>query len=291
MLIGVTQDNEFRFFVDNNNNRDFTDDGPYFVFTPNTIIKKIVIENNGDFYEYSMGNPFLHKEDKFQKRAMIDSQWREASKKLTYNFNISVSSGSGEPSMKFSPKYESDTVLVEYKANLYASMQLTLALELSYYNFSLLLGGSLEKEDYGERFEYLHIKNNEGDIHVRNNPTKGQWPDAKFYYEVCLAYNIRLSNVIRISPYIGASSWLYLNDDKFLRYEETKVSKTFKDRYSYSFGSKLKCIVAPKIAIFTDLRYQKLHFDASSYFTYSDPSSFKLKYNKFYFGVGVQYRF
>jgi len=291
MLIGVTQDNELRFFADNNNNRDFTDDKTYFVFTPNIIIKKIVIENNGDFYEYSMGNPFLEKEDKFQKRAMIDSQWSSASKKLNLNLNISVASGSGEPSMKFSPKYESDTVLVEYKANLYASMQLNLAFELSYYNFSLLLGGSLEKEDYGERFEYLYIKNNEGDIYIRSNPTKGQWPDAKFYYEVCLAYNIRLSNVVRISPYIGASSWLYLNDDKFLRYDETKVSKTFKYKYAYSFGSKLKCIVGPKVAIFTDLRYQQLHFDASSYFKYSDPSSFELKYNKFYVGVGVQYRF
>jgi len=291
MLIGVTQDNEFRFFVDKNNNRDFSDDENYFVFTPNTILKKINIENNGDFYEYSMGNPFLQKEDKLLKREMIDSQWREAGKKFNVNFNISVASGSGKPYMKFSPKYESDTVLVEYKATLYASMQLNLALELSYHNFSILLGGSIEKEDYGERFEYLHIKNNEGDILIRNNPTKGQWPDAKFYYEVCLAYNIRLSNVIRISPYIGASSWIYLNNDHFLRYDETKVSKTFKERYSYSIGGKLKCVVAPKIAIFTDLRFQKLHFDASSYFTYSDPSSFKLKYNKIYVGVGVQYRF
>ncbi|MCD4747402.1 MAG: hypothetical protein K8R58_13975, partial [Bacteroidales bacterium] len=199
----------------------------------------------------------------------------------------------GEPSMKFSPKpkLESDTILVEYKANLYASMQLNLSFEFSYHNFSLMLGGSLEKEDYGERFEYIYIKNHEGNIYKRNTPTKGQWPDAKFYYEICIAYNIRLSNVIRISPYIGASSWFYLNDDKFLRYDETKVSKTFKDRYSYSIGSKLKCVVGSKIAIFTDLRYQKLFFDASSYFSYSDPSSFKLKYNKFYFGVGVQYRF
>ena len=290
MLIGVTSDNVYHFYFDNNNNHDFSDDEASFIFTPDVKTKSIVVEDEKTIYQYSIKNPFLKEEDKYTLRLINDSEWVNASRRFNVSINFSILSGSGRPWMSFSPINESDTILIEYKAHLYASMQFNLALELSYYNFSILLSGNLEKEDFGERYKYVYIKITEDDIRTRIIPTIGQWPDYKFHYEIIAAYNIRLFYLFRVSPYAAISSWLYLNDDPFLRYKKTSVDKNFINRYSYSLGTKLKYILGERAAIFFDFRFQKSFFDASSYFEYADPSSFKMKYEKFYFCIGMKYR-
>ncbi|MBE9481907.1 MAG: hypothetical protein IMY69_09455 [Bacteroidetes bacterium] len=297
MLITLSVDSVYNFYFDYNNNRDFTDDGDPYVFQSYTKQKNIVIEDNRKFYSFTLQNPFIEVEDIKRNRArniiIRDSIWRATDKKFTANLTILVSSGSGRPEMSYVPLEAGDTSMICYKAHVYSSAAFSLVLELNWFNFTIGINGSIEKEDIGERFEHIYIYNYYIEDYIeRIRSSTGHWPDAKFNFGLSLGYNIRLFKVARIMPYFGISSCIYLVDEPFLKYKNSNsVRECFKERYSIFYGSRVKFLVGEKTAFVLDIYQKNSYFDASSYFGNIDPSTFKMKYNKFYFGAGIQYRF
>ncbi|MCD4683669.1 MAG: hypothetical protein K8R86_10340 [Bacteroidales bacterium] len=295
MILTFNTDSLIYYHTDINNNRNFNDDGPPFTFTDKQQDKLITIIDNNTVYEFQVNNISYKASGYYSlKPGEKDFIWKFDDKKPSLSFSFSLSTGKGDPEMRYSPKSPSDTIEVIYTSSVFSSFNFESLLGVSYYRFYLNLFVAYEKEESGSNFEYVYINKPESnDIEKRHRTNTGAWPEYKLFYGGTLAYDIPIFRPFRISPYVGIGSWIYLKDHPFLKrddYEDRYIDEYFTNRMYYTFGLDLKYLLSKKSTLFVHSGYKMLKYDASEYFINADPQSFKLKYNLWYIGAGVSFR-
>jgi len=196
--------------------------------------------------------------------------------------------------MSYTPVQPSDTIKIEYPCAVHSSFNFEGLIGVSFYRFNLSLLLAYEKEETGEKFEYVYL-----DESVAYGPEKisrantGIWPEFRFYYGGTLAYEIPIFRPFRLSPSIGIGTWNYLKDHSFLKkddYEDRYIDEYYKDKIYYLFGLDLKYLLSESSTLFIHSGYKIVKYDASEYFLNVEPNSFKQQHNLWYIGAGVSFR-
>jgi len=295
MILTLNTDSLIYYHLDINNNRDFTDDGLPFTFPDKQRDKLITIIDSNSVYEFTVFN-ISYKETGYYSMKPVEKDfiWKFNDTKPALFLSFSLSTGQGHPVMSYSPVQPSDTISIEYPCAVHSSFNFEGLIGVSFYRFNLSLLLAYEKEETGEKFEYVYlVESNPYEAEKISRANTGIWPEYKFYYGGTLAYEIPVFRPFRLSPSIGIGTWVYLKDHSFLKrdeYEDRFIDEYFMDRIYYNFGLDLKYLLSKSSTLFIHSGYKIIKYDASEYFLDVEPNSFEQQHNLWYIGAGVSFR-
>lgn len=295
MILTLNRDSLIYYHTDINNNRNFTDDGPPFTFNNNQRYKLLTIVDKNTVYEFRVNN-ITYKEPAFYtlKPFEKDYIWKFHDKKPSLSLAVSISTGMGNPEMRYCPNQPTDTNDIIYNCTVFSSFNFETLLGVSYQRFYLNLLVGYEKQETGSNFEYIYIYDPESDEVKKTHRTNtGAWPEYNLSFGGTLSYDIPIFKPFRISPSVGIGSWIYMKDHPFLKkdnYEDRYIDEYFKNRIYYTVGLDIKYLLSKRSALFIRAAFKRFSYDASEYFINADPQSFELKYDLWYIGAGFAFR-
>ena len=309
MLIAQTPNHEFVYFVDSNNNGSFLDDHEPFQFRAGEkerqvqirdirleevtlLLRNLAPDVSPTIYKNQSPAAMPATANQEEPMQIIDKE-NQSAKRFGIHFIGGLSSGSGDASMYFrvldKPDSDETNKAYHYTAKYFASLNTQLGIAFSYRNFYLGGSGSYELSQVGEQNLTTRLdKSGTPTSRFQNN--QGNWPYTRFNMTFFAEYDIPLSSKLKLAPIVSYTSFNILTEQPFRIFGEAKLNDYFRDRYTYSYGGKLKYVVSDKAMLFAELHRRENHFDASSYFPDIVDGSFKMKLNQIYGGVGVQVR-
>ncbi|MDX5419239.1 MAG: hypothetical protein LPK09_08470 [Hymenobacteraceae bacterium] len=304
MLIAQKPDQGLVYFVDNNNNGNFLDDGKPFEFKPGEQQRQVQVRDNrigevGLLLRNLAPTPVpavagkaSNQKDR-QEEGMDD--WKidvaDSGKNFAVHFIGGLSSGSGNATMFYRVKDKPDSdernKSYTYSAKYFASLQTSLGLALSYRNLYIGGSGSYELSQVGEQnLTTRYEKAGAPAQHFLNN--QGSWPYTRLNLTVFAEYDIPLTETLRIAPMVSYTRYNLLTEHPFNIFGEAKLNDYFLDRYAYSYGGKIKYEASGRTMLFVELYKRVNHFDASSYFPDIVEGSFNMDLKQTYGGIGIQ---
>lgn len=300
MLIAQDADKKLAYFIDENNNRDLTDDGSPLFFKEDEQQRQVDIEDRRlGTLSFILQNLEAAVDAPSQADVMPASVPMKPEKVVitpdrkpfAIHFISGLSSGSGKATLNYRelPRPDSDESdkTYTYKASYYASLNATMGVAASLYNFYIGVSGSMELFEVGE--QYLIEEFNKKGVPSRQiNHNTGYWPTMRLNLSGFVEYDFVIVDNLRFAPTASFTRYNFIQDHSFLLNGEKDINQYFTERYSYAFGGKVKYAVNDKSLLFLEVFRRYNHFDASSYFYYLEPGSFNMKFKQFYGGIGLQ---
>lgn len=296
VLIGI-KNNDIIYFIDNNNNGNFIDDNHSLIFPSGCRAKKITIKDEkSGRYTFHLMNPQYDYTTKEKNRKLTwnnnvkisNLAWSESTNQIKFHIFNSLTTAMGNVKLAYTTyeHYSSQqNIKREYTAQVIASAQYTLQFALSYRNIYIGLVGRIEQLEFGNKKQTIYQAGTKEIIYG-----SGNWPDKKIHYGIFTEYDINVLKAFRFSPYASVSAYSYLNNYPFQKQNQLALNEGFQDRYTYTFGGRIKYLSGKKTIIYLDVCHRNFNFDGNSYFSPMLPGSFQLNYKLFYFGIGLQYR-
>ncbi|MDX5421503.1 MAG: hypothetical protein LPK14_04560 [Hymenobacteraceae bacterium] len=301
MLIVQAGQNEYAYFIDKNNNRNFTDDGGPMTFKRGEKQREVKINDRWiGSVEIVLQNlasePLVLQEDSAPLTPVqpaVSTPRRNGA--VTFHFISSLTSGSGDAFMQFDQlidpaKPEEGSKNYKYEATYYASLNFNVGVAVSYRNLYLGVGGGAELLQIGQQDLTLVTTNKDGVRHSQFLNNRGNWPKTRAQVNAFAEYDIRLTRSLFLAPAVSYSRFKFLSGQSFTPEENRTDKVDYKDSYFYTLGGKVKYALNDKTLLFIEIFQKQNHFDASSYFHSIKPDSFEMGLKQVYGGIGVQVR-
>ncbi|MFD3002213.1 hypothetical protein ACFS7Z_17715 [Pontibacter toksunensis] len=301
MLIAQDAQKKLAYFIDENNNRDLSDDGSPFFFEEGEKQRQVDIEDKRigtlsfvlQNLEAAVAAPAQPEiapygtNEKSEKVVIAPDE----KPPFAIHFISGLSSGSGKALLSYRelPRPDSDESdkTYTYNASYYASLHTTMGIAASLYNFYIGVSGSMELFEVGE--QYLVEEFSKQGVPSRQlNHNTGYWPNMRLNLNGFMEYDFVIVNNLRFAPTASFTRYNFIQNHSFVLNGEKDINDYFTERYSYSFGGKVKYAVNNKSLFFLEVSSRFNHFNASSYFPYLEPESFNMKFKQFYGGIGLQ---
>lgn len=284
IVVGLKENGELHYFIDNNNDYIYSGDETSFSFTPEEPSRKIVMTYNGK-NEYLLGNPLYSPPEKnLAERVEIIDSWDIKRRKVNPYFTGAFSFGNGEAAISYVPVNPAVNKL-EYFAGIFASLRLSVGVGVEYRGLDLRGWVAAEILDYDEihRNEYV-----DGDRNVVYN--KGVWMKNKLYAGIEVAYKFKLTQMLFLGPGIGWSWWHTVGNkpiDPELSYDP---SARYYNTSTLEYFIKMEILASQSSKIELRLFSSDTSLDAIDFFPdYS--SDYKSRYKQIYFGAGFIHSF
>lgn len=300
MLIARNENQKLAYFIDRNNNRNLADDGSPLFFNQGEQQRQIDVRDRriGSLsfmlqnLEAAQATP--EQPEQLYKGAapVVESPvlTREKSA-FAIHFVSALTSGTGDATISYMelprPNTDETDKRFTYTATYYASLNANVGVATSFHNLYVGVSGGFELFEVGEQNLIEEFKR-KGKDYREVTPNTGYWPKMRTNINGFIEYDIFISNSLRLAPAISYTRYNYIQSQSFIYNGEREINQYFTDRYSYSFGGKLKYSVTEKSILFLEFSKRYNYFDASSYFAHLDPASFNMKFNQIYGGVGLQ---
>ncbi len=296
MVIGNMRD-RLAYFVDDNNNYDFTDDGPAIVFNRNEKIKKVVVEAEAGKFEYLMYDLALH-EDYLKTRGLyLMKRKKQPAKKFPVpllgnasRLNLMVNFFTGNGDQSFSYVTTTDSLRKEYGAAIDAVFQLNGSVSYAYRHFNIGASLAIEANQIGRAQEYVYGK--EGRT---INYNIGKWPRTRFLYGLFAEYDLRLYRNLYLTPTYHIFWYQYLQDDAFGGYgNELNQQLTHQDIFlkksGKRYGGKLKLPLSERTLFFVEISYVQNSFDLHEDLILEEHEERRVdtEYTTLHYGFGCQ---
>ncbi len=297
-VIKAITSTSFQFYVDRNNNKNFTDDGPPFEFKNSkhkfesfTINEpsltrpfELVIINPGN------GQPQVQSSTKIiPVEQRVDMEEYTLPRPFKVFFGAHINTGSGHADLQFDNDQQAH---ISYNSKIAGCARLDLDVGISFKGLNLYINGGAEYIQMGVRMRHIQSR------HSYQNGTKsslGFFPDQKVHYGFGLGYDIKLVKQLYIGPFVQLNKFHYQSVDKlFDEYTYKDVDLVHMNRSfnqgarSISYGIRLKVAPVNDVRIVIEALRRRYYFDASNYFPDLVPGSYQLDYKLFYFGLGVE---
>lgn len=299
MLLAKNEEQQYVYFVDFNNNRNFNDDGGAVTFEYSEKQKEVVI------YDQWLGElPLILQnisEQKETPRLASEQKYKKpdsmlVAKPFKLHFLASVSSGSGDAFIEFTEpagagqSNSGGETYHKYIATFYASMNVNVGLAVSYKNLYIGAGGGVELFQVGEQDLLINKYDANGNLSASqyiNN--KGNWPNSRARVTALAEYDIPITKALAFTPAISYSRFSFLSKQSFVQGDDRGMKDLLKDSYSYSIGGKVKYDVTSRSKLYLEVNRKVNSFDASEYFVNAKSGSFDTELKQIYGGVGVQF--
>ncbi len=285
----------FNFYVDLNNNQNFTDDGPPFNFTDEQRYNSFEINYLDVTYDLVIVNPnyvepnaMVLKKERRRQVDRIDSAWRNNFKNISLIVGAKITTGSGYADIRF---LNQANELVNYNSRVFGTSRIDANMGVLYHGLQVFGTIGLEYLQMGERHRYLSDPSKNK---LEFRPSTGFYPNQKFSFGIGASFDIKIFNLVYVSPLFIYNKIRYENIKKeFDQY--SYALNTLSDMhlfnneaFSYSYGAKFKVAINPGIRLFIDFLQREYIFNAVDYFYDSKPETYQLDYSIFYFGLGLE---
>lgn len=294
ILLGLQPDSNITFFIDFNNNHDFTDDGTPYTFPSYVTQRSFTISDplKGDF-SFTLTNPNEARRMKKFSRTGVNKSWSESRLKPTVNFDLKLATAGGTMIMEYLSNSPFVNSQYKYEAQYQTSLEVHLQATAAYRGFQA--GGLLiyEETEIGQLLKTQRYTDNTGHV-LEKKSNEGRWPHSALMYGFTASYDLSLPFLkgFYIGPVVAAGWLNYLNDDVFF-YKSLKepVSETFTDGTWYHAGFNLKLLFTEHSILYFSYQQRILSYDAINNFPGAVAGSFSQSHTVNSYGLGIQYRF
>ena len=295
ILIG-REGKKLAYFIDYNNNYNYTDDGPALRFRRKADIKTITVRSAGkneqfnyiiydlaQFPEYlkawgvDLSKPVVQatSEPKFPVPLL--------SQKSRLNASFGFMTGSGDQSFSFATV---DSEQKEYLATIDAISLFSASVSYAFKNLNLGVEIGYEGNQIGQT---NYRKNGFTNYNI------GKWPRKRFLYGAFIEYDIRLYRNLYFTPSYHVFKYNYLKPEAFRGYgnelnQEYTHNTIFQNRKGERYGAKIKLPISEKVLFYAELGYVKNNLEINSGFIQEayQVESLKTAYTTFNYGFGCQ---
>lgn len=287
VIVTISADSVKTFYIDNNNDRTFSDNEEKFIFTSDVEKRDVQILISGNSYKYTLMNPDYVRPVSAPSRTGHYSQvWSKASRRPSLNFDFSIITGGGDATVSYVP-VEGFFESYEYIANIVGSIKPTIGLDFSWFNFHVMLFGAFERLQYDETILYGYSQNIKGG--KQRYYERGSWPTSKLHWGVTAEYDIRIKKVY-FTPFATYSRFDNIQEKKFDKAVTISPDAAYRDMFTREAGAKLKVPVGEKTLIYLKYTYSQSWFDITDYIYAYEEGTYEVDYKQNFFGMGVQYR-
>ncbi len=294
MLIGNMRD-RLAYFVDDNNNGDFTDDGPCTTFRKSEQIKKVIIRQEGqrEPFEYLMYDLVRNEDYLRQKGIVLFKRQSPPVKRYQVpllgnasrlNLSVNFATGSGEESFAYTG---ADSANKEYSTVIDAVFQLNTSLSYAYRHLNVGVSLAVEANQVGRSHYSI-----DGFV----NYNIGTWPRTRVIYGLFAEYDFRLYRNLYLTPVYHFFWYQHLQEGNFGGYSaelnrDMSFRQIFRDKTGQRYGGKLKIPISERVLFFAELTYVRNHFRLNEPFIREAhaPGSVDTRYDTFNYGFGVQF--
>lgn len=300
MVIARDANQKLAYFIDENNNRDLADDGEPLFFKQGEQQRQIDVEDRRiGTLSFTLQNletvvvtaPRQPEPVHDAHPTPVSGVVNQKAGPFAIHFISGLSSGGGKASLSYRelPRPDSDEKdkTYTYEASYYASLNTNIGVAASLYHFYAGVSGSLEIFEVGEQYLVKEFSK-QGVASRQLQLNTGYWPNMRINLNGFIEYDFLIGSSLRLAPTASYTRYDFIERHSFVYNGEREINQYFTDRYSYSFGGKIKYSVNEKSLLFFEVFKRYNHFDASSYFAYVEPESFSMRFNQFYGGVGLQ---
>jgi hypothetical protein len=285
VLVGISPDGSYKYYVDNNNDRTYGADEDSFVFAKEEEKRILKILIKGSTNDYTLFNPsFIPPPAAPSRTGIYNTAWINSSKKPAIAFDFSISFGGGDAKLSYAP-VASNINSYQYVANIFGAFKPNAGIDFSWYNFHITLSGAFERDQYASIMLYGYSNNFRSRYFDRGN-----WQTAKLHTSISAEYDIRILKFLRITPFASYSVYTNIDDKKFDRAIIVPPDARYKDMSSREAGLKLKVPTSEKSLIYLKVAFSKSWFDATEYLPSITEGTYALDYRQTFFGVGMQFR-
>lgn len=309
MIIGMSPDSMLHYYVDFNNDGNYTDkSNPVILDNDEPTASFTIKDRRKGNYFFTFQNPVFGgknsqdqspvyidyaalKEKSVLASARNDSSWRQSRKILNLSFKGGFFLGPGKTMMEFSTLYDERVKHRKYVSDIFSSGGLQSEIGLSYKGFSAGISLSAEILMYsGYREYFTRLDPNSMELET-NWSSHGKWPSTRVSYGGFLEYDFILGSDMRLAPYASYSKYDILSNHYFIRSIPGNVGKDFIDLWMYSAGLKLKFLTGMNQMLYLSASYQSSYFDARPYFDDVDPKTYSMWARQYCLGMGFQFRY
>lgn len=295
LLIG-SEGKNLVYFIDYNNNYNFTDDGEPLRFRKKTDIKTITIRSAGKneqftylLYDLAQFPQYLqtYGVDLSKSAVQTTKEPMFAVPLLSHQSRLNASfgfmTGSGGESFSFATV---DGVEKEYVATIDAISLLSASVSYAFKNLNLGVEIGYEGNQIGQT-NYR--------VNGFTNYNIGKWPRKRFLYGAFIEYDIRLYRNLYFTPSYHVFKYNYLKTGPFQGYgndlnREYTHNTIFQNRQGERYGAKIKLPVSEKVLFYAELGYVRNHLEVNSNFIQEayQVESLEAEYSTFNYGFGCQ---
>jgi hypothetical protein len=287
VLVAITADSVKTFYVDNNNDRTFSDTEEKFSFSREMEKKEVQIKILGNVYKYTLMNPdYTPPVVIISRTKYYAKSWVKASKKPSISFDFSIITGGGDARLSFVPAVGTFDSYV-YHANIIGSLKPAIGLDLSWFNFHLMASTAFERLQYDEEILYGYSSKIAGGKQRYYN--RGAWATEKLHWGLTAEYDIRISSIY-IAPFASYSRFANINEKNFDRAVTPEENAAYRDMFTKEAGVKLKVPVGNQTLVYLKYTYSKSWMDVTDYIFPVEEGTYNVDYRQNFFGAGVQYR-
>jgi hypothetical protein len=283
IIVTMGADSVKTFYIDNNNDRTFSDNEDKFVFDKEEEKRVLDIRILGNFYKYTLMNPdYVSPFSAPSRIKEYSASWRKSSKKPSIDLDFSILTGGGKTEMTFEHP-ESIYFRYKYVANNHGSFKPALGIDFSWFNFHIIFTEAYERLQFESVVKYEYSSPTSKGIRTYN---RNMWPNSMIHSGISAEYDFRIYKVY-LSPFVTYTISKNLDSRTFDRlYPDGKLS----DWYSYEAGAKFKIPIANKTMIYLRYTYSQSYFVPTGFFPESVPVNTSHNFVQNYFGFGFQYR-
>jgi len=246
------------------------------------IIKTSLKNTN---YIIKILNPY-YKKKKLQDNIMFI----ENNDKIHFKLGFSGGIGNGYTEMSYTPILPDSVFSIYYNADIKTAYSLKMHINTSYKKTNLSFILAYQKLYFETNTRAITSISSSKKIHTDYKPN-GLWPSKLLYTTFSLSYDFYLKNHIFLSPSLSFSKYFYINANKHFDKTHTgTIENNFKNKYSYSFGLKLKYAINYKYSIFIEFSSTTNLLDASSYFNNINKNTYISRQVTNNFEFGFYYR-
>lgn len=281
VVIGMVNETELHYFIDNNSNYIFREDENRIIFTPDIEKEKLVMDTRSGTSEFYLFNPVYS--DAKSPDNSINLKWPENNGDPVYYFDFSGTFGSGDASLAYKPDNQT-TDRVTYSANIFAFGLFRAGMVMAYKSINLGLYTGFEQVQYTERNKYSYYFG--GGEHITY--MSGLWMWSKVSLDMAAEYDFTLNDRLKLSPLLSAGYWVAVDGRSFDPDMDHPEDARYTGTWRYEYGIKMKLLISEYSYIYFKLGNINSLFDARQYITDYE-ADYKLKYSRGYLGIGYTY--
>lgn len=283
IILGVTEDGNTIFFIDNDNDRHYEKGETVFSFDTDKKNRKIPM-TFGNKNEYFLSNPFYEPSESKNMNEVNAASWESVRNEVSLYLYSGFSFGKGDALISYVPK-DHDVDRIEYFGGIFASLRYSLGMGVEWRNLNLIAWGAFEVLDYDEIHRYEFFGS-----HRTIKYNTGVWMKTKLYGGCEIGYDIRLIKSLIVGPAISYSWWKAIGNkpiDPNLEYDK---NARYDNTYVLDYILRMRVISSDKSKLELRLYFSDTFLDAREFFP-DYGSEYFSNYKQIYFGAGYIYRF
>ncbi|WKN33404.1 hypothetical protein PZB74_08660 [Porifericola rhodea] len=306
VLVGNLR-NKLAYFIDDNHNFDFTDDGNFLVFQENELFSRVNIatEEKGTF-SYILFDLGAHKEylkgldiylidtKKVREKKIAKYPVPLLSSESRWSMQFAFSTGSGKQYFSYSTPQLKDK---QYSATIDAVSRFSASLQYAIRHLNVGFNFAFDANQIGREEQYvLDYSTPDESPKKVTHYNIGNWARSRLMYGVFAEYDIRLIRNSYLSPYFYVFRYHHLTNESFAGYaneisEAFTHNDFFKNKTGHQFGAKIKLPMSEKVLAVFDIGYTENNFGIKEGLIIEDhdPASIKTYYKTFNYGIGCQF--